>query len=85
MLSVTPLSLRVKELREAKGMTQAELAERAGIRRATLSAIENGQTTGIDFDVLERLARALDVEHAGFLIVDPRAPEPRITHPGRRR
>jgi len=65
---MTPLYLRVKELREAKGISQAELARRSDVRRATLSAIEQGQTSGVDFDVLERIALALDVD-PGFLVV----------------
>jgi transcriptional regulator with XRE-family HTH domain len=69
---MTPVRLRVRELREAQKISQVELAERAGIRRATLSAIETGQTTGIDFDTLERLARVLGVD-AAFLIVQEHA------------
>jgi len=64
---MTPIRLRVKELRLAKGWSQDELANRASIRRATLSAIENDQTTGIDFETLERLAEALGVDPA-FLV-----------------
>ncbi len=58
---MTPIRLRVREIREAQGLSQAALAEKAGIRPATLSAIETGQTKGIDFDTLERLARALNI------------------------
>lgn len=65
---MTPIHLRVEELREAAGLSQTELAERAGIRRATLIDIEKGRTTGVDFDVLERLAVALGVD-AGYLVV----------------
>ena len=65
---MTPVRLRVKELREAKGLSQAVLAEQAEVRRATLSAIENNRTSGVDFDVLERLAVALGVD-PGFLVV----------------
>lgn len=65
---MTPIHLRVEELREAAGLSQTQLAERAGIRRATLIDIEKGRTTGVDFDVLERLAVALDVD-AGYLVV----------------
>lgn len=61
------ITLRIKELREARGWSQAELARQAGVRQATLSAIENQQTTAIDFMVLERLARALDVPAALLL------------------
>jgi transcriptional regulator with XRE-family HTH domain len=49
-------------------MTQAQLAQAAKVREATLTAIENERTTGVDFDVLERLAVALGVD-PGFLVV----------------
>ena len=65
---MTPVVLRVRELREARGWSQRELARRAGVRQATLSAIENEQTSGIDFETLERLAKALEVD-PGYLIV----------------
>ena len=68
LLEMTPVGLRVRELREAKGLTQEELAAKAEVRRATLSAIENSQTKGVDFDTLDRIARVLGVE-PGFLIV----------------
>lgn len=68
---MTPIVLRVRELRKAKGWSQVELCERAGIRQATLSAIENNLTTGIDFATLEQLAAALDVD-PGYLIVKKR-------------
>lgn len=59
--------VRLKELRQALGLTQAELASQAGIRRATVSRIENAQVTAIDLRVLERLADALGVD-PGFLL-----------------
>jgi transcriptional regulator with XRE-family HTH domain len=65
---VSPITIRIQELREARGWSQAELARRAAVRQATVSAIENAQTSGIDFAVLERLADALGVDPA-FLIV----------------
>ena len=65
---MSPLVLRVRELREALGLTQAELAERAGVRRATVNRIENAKVTAIDLEVLEKLADALGVE-PGFILV----------------
>ena len=59
----TPLALREYSL-----WSQRELARRADVRQATLSAIENAQTSGIDFETLERLAKALEVD-PGYLIV----------------
>lgn len=63
--------LRVHDLRLARGWTQAELAERAGLHVPTISLIENRKTTGVDFATLEALARALEVD-AGYLIVTER-------------
>lgn len=60
--------LRIRELREALGLTQVELAERADVRRATVSSHETGEAKGVDFEVLDRLARALNTE-PGFLVV----------------
>lgn len=61
---MAPLALRIRELRLAQGLSQAELAERAGVRQATISAMERGQTTRVDLDVLERVGRALGVAPA---------------------
>lgn len=36
------LANRVRERREAKGWTQAELAERMGVSRKTVNTVENG-------------------------------------------
>ena len=66
--SMTPIQLRVRELREARGWSQAELARRADVRPATLSNIETRQTKGIDFETLEKLAKALGCD-PGYLIV----------------
>jgi DNA-binding Xre family transcriptional regulator len=52
-------------------MTQTELAQRARIRRATLSALEAGKTKGVDFATLDALAVALEVD-AGYLVVHDR-------------
>ena len=59
--------LRLRELRHALGLTQTEFAARAGVRRATVSRLENARITAIDLGVLEKLADLLDVE-PGFLL-----------------
>lgn len=69
--TVTPVKMRLKELREAKGWTQVQLAEHSGIDQGNISRIESGATKGVDFATLEKLADALDVD-AGFLIVHER-------------
>lgn len=67
-LRMTPLTLRVAELRKAKGLSQNQLAKVAGVRQATLSAIESGTTRRVDFDVLERIADALGVDPALLIV-----------------
>lgn len=65
---MTPLRLRLRELREAKGLTQQALGDIADVRQATISEMESGARQRIDLAILERLASALGVE-PGSLIV----------------
>ena len=53
------LANRVRAAREAKGWTQAELAERIGVSRKTINTIENGIFIPSTVIAL-RLARAFD-------------------------
>ena len=64
MTAVTPVRIRLKEVRESRGLTQVELAERSGVGRPAISNIETGKTSAIDFEVLEKLATALGVNAA---------------------
>lgn len=66
---------RLRELRSALGLTQAELAARAGVRRATVSRLENSRVGAIDLEVLEKLADLLGVE-PGFLLSRTPPPAP---------
>lgn len=47
------LGLAVKHFRTVKGLTQSELAERAGLHRTYLTALEQGRST----EALDRLMR----------------------------
>ena len=52
------IGARIKELREARGLTQAELAEKAELLQANLARVESGKySTGLD--ILGRIAEAL--------------------------
>jgi len=51
---------RVRQVRHEHGWTQEQLAFEAGVKRAYLSEIENGQRN-VSLDVVEKLARALSV------------------------
>lgn len=59
-------SLNLKTLRQAKGMSQEELAHRAGIDRTYISSLERSVYSA-SIDVVDRLASALDVEVADLL------------------
>ena len=65
---MSPIQIRLRELRTAKGLTQVQLAELCGMPQSTISRIESGSTTGVDFETLDRLAAALGV-HPSELIV----------------
>ncbi len=52
---------RLRALRERKVLTQQELAEKAGITRATLSRLEAGAENPYP-STIRKLAAALDVE-----------------------
>ncbi len=67
---MTPIVVRLRKYREAKGWTQQELSERAGIRQGTISNLETGKGRRVDLDVLERLAKVLGVKKASDLLVD---------------
>ena len=54
-------------LREEKGFTQAQLAEKVGIAEKYLSALERGNKWG-SFETLISLANALDVEPYELLL-----------------
>ena len=69
---MSPLTLRLKELRAARGLTQVALANKADVRRATISRIENGLSTAVDFDVLERLADALEADPGSLIVRTPK-------------
>lgn len=59
---MTPLLLRLRQLREAAGLSQQQLADLVGTRQGTISDHERGKATRIDYDLIERLADALGVE-----------------------
>jgi len=58
---VTPLRVRLRELRESVGLSQAALADQAGVRQASISALETGKARRADFSTIERLAKVLGV------------------------
>ena len=54
------MGYRIKEVRESLKMTQEELAEKSGVSRGTISALENGIVRTTTTKTLVKLAQALD-------------------------
>lgn len=56
------MATQIKVIREQReGMTQAQLAEKAGMRQSRISALENVDYSAWSISTLRRLARALGV------------------------
>jgi len=70
--SVTPLTLRIRELRTRRGWSQAELGRRAGVHASTVNRVERGETTTLSLGNLERLARALGVSPRSLIVTTKR-------------
>lgn len=79
------LGMRLESRRIDAGLTQAELAERAGVSKRTVERIEAGHST--DFVMLIRLLRALKlIEGLESLIADlPQSPLALLKLKGRQR
>ena len=60
------LALNLRKVRQAKGLSQEELAHRAKIDRTYISALERG-VYAASIEVVDRLARGLGVEAADLL------------------
>ena len=59
--------MKLKRMREAKGLSQADLARRAKITREYVNKLEAGKKKNPSLDVLRRLAKALGVPVAALL------------------
>ena len=55
------MEYKIKEIREKKRMSQAELAEISGVSRATIIRIESTDNVVINTNTLEKIASALNV------------------------
>ena len=76
----TQLSVHLKSLRKARGLTQAALGERIGVKQVRIADIEKNPGA-VSLDQLVQLLHALD---AGLLLIDKlaatsSAPYPAIT------
>lgn len=51
---------KVKEYREKEGLTQEELARKSTVSRNTISSIETGVNTNVTYEIMEKIANALN-------------------------
>ena len=65
---------RLRELREANGLSQGDVEDRTGLLRTYISHIENGYSTP-SLEVLEKWANALDVELYQLFVVGQGEPD----------
>ena len=63
---------RLRELRRERGLSQEELAFRAGLHRTYVSSVERGERN-VALINIERLARALEIDMCDLF---PRTPDP---------
>lgn len=59
--SMRVLPDRVRELRQRRMLTQAELAEEAGITESTINRIEQGHAQAPRISTIRKIAKVLDV------------------------
>lgn len=74
---MTPLATTLRQLREARGLTQRQLAQAAGINRATLQGLEQSRVFRPHRHIVDALADALGVEPDAITtdVFDPARPK----------
>lgn len=73
------MGYRIKEVREAKKMTQEELSKKSGVSRGTISALENGTVRTTTTKTLARIALALDTKVENIFFADSVQPAKHLT------
>lgn len=58
--SLPQLGAAIRQLRTARGLSQGELARRAGVSRQWVITVEQGRTSGMEIGLLMRVLDALD-------------------------
>ena len=66
---------RLRDLREAKNLSQGDIEHRTGLLRCYVSRVENGHTVPA-IETLEKFARALEVPLYQLVYDGKEAPEP---------
>lgn len=74
---------RLRELREAKNLSQGDMEQRTGLLRCYTSRVENGHTVP-QVETLEKYARALGIPLYRFFYAAEELPEKPILPPTKR-
>lgn len=61
-MSKQRMAKMIKALREQKGLSQPELAKRAQVSQSYIAMLETGEKKNPSLDVLQRLAKVLEVK-----------------------
>lgn len=61
---------RLRQIRQIKGLSQEELADRAGLHRTYVGSVERSERN-VSIDNMERLAIALEVDITELLRKEP--------------
>ena len=56
----------IKQLRKTSGLTQEELGEKVGVKKAAVQKWESGQTTNLKRETIHKLAKIFNVNPASF-------------------
>jgi transcriptional regulator with XRE-family HTH domain len=70
MIAANPFGTRLRELRRAAGLTQTQLATKAGLGRSAIARLEAGVHIP-SWDTVQALARALGVDCRAFEVSPP--------------
>ena len=62
MLDLFDIGLKVKEVRRLSDLTQPELAQRSGVSRATIAALENGKLGELGFVKLSKILAVVGLD-----------------------
>ena len=60
------VALNIQDLRRARGLSQEELALRAGVNRGYMGKLENAKYAA-SLDMLEKIAKALSVDPSALV------------------